>query len=103
MSSSDYLKKQVRKKYYEGLDKARSKKYKSQVAAEDSGDDTYDLQRKAEKIFYKEMKPIEKKYDSDMRLIRKHGKRAARARGFGTNYNAKPYANKPRKPKANLN
>tara|TARA_R100000008_G_scaffold65221_1_gene42228 strand:+ start:1498 stop:1809 length:312 start_codon:yes stop_codon:yes gene_type:complete len=102
MSSSDYLDKLVRKKYHEGLVKARSKKYKSQVAAEDKGEDTYYLQTKAEKTYEKEMKPLDKKYDSDMRLIRKHGKGAAKARGFGTNYNAKPYANPPRKPKANL-
>ena len=71
-------------------------------AAKDSGEDTEYLKKKAQEEEDKAVRKAVRKYSRDSSLIRMHGKRAARARGFNTNYNAKPYANKPRKPKANL-
>ena len=102
MSSSDYLRRKVEDKYYAETVKADVKRDKALKDAEDSGGDTQYLKERANVGAAIDKEIANRKKRSDKALIRKHGKRAAKARGFGTNYNAKPYANKPRKPKANL-
>lgn len=102
MSSSDYLDKVIYKKVMKEVGKATKEKYEGMRAAEDSGADTEYLKRKAQEEETRAVRKAASKYSRDSNLIRRHGKQAARARGFNTNYNAKPYANKPRKPKANL-
>ena len=101
MSSSDYLRRKVEDKYYMETVKADVKRDKALKDAADSGDDTSYLRERANvgAAIDKEIARRQKK--SDKALIRKHGKRAARARGFMTDY-IKNYTNPPRKPKADL-
>ena len=102
MSNSDYLRRKVTDKYHMALVKADVKRDEALEDAEDSGADTDYLKDRAYAGAAIAKERAWKKYKSDQALVHEHGNRAAKARGFGTNYNAKPYANKPRKPKANL-
>ena len=102
MSSSKYLQKQVAKKYAETIGEASREAGDAILDAIDSGADSRLLKDKAIDEFRAKRTEARKKKKQDKALISSHGKRAAKARGFGTNYNAKPYANAVRKPKANL-
>ena len=102
MSNSDYLRRKVTDKYHMALVKADVKRDEALEDAEDSGEDTEFLKDKAVADFRAKRAKAQKRKKRDEALIKQHGKRAARARGFSTNYNAKPYANAVRKPKANL-
>ena len=101
MSSSEYLKRQVGYTYGKTIGKASTEAGAALRDAEDSGEDTEFLKDKAVADFRAKRAKGQKKKKRDEALIKQHGKRAARARGFNTNYSSKPYANKPRKPKVN--
>ena len=102
MSSSEYLKKTLERTRLEKLDQAIDEASDAFVDARDSGEDSQPLRDKAVANLVAKRREGLKRKKRGMALIKAHGKRAAKARSFGTNYNAKPYANPPRKPKANL-
>ena len=102
MSSSEYLKNQVEYTYGRTIGKASTESGAALRAAKDSGEDTEYLTDKAIADFRAKRAKGQERKKRDLALIKKHGKKAARARGFNTNYNAKPYANAVRKPKADL-
>tara|TARA_R100000234_G_scaffold82308_1_gene51957 strand:+ start:263 stop:574 length:312 start_codon:yes stop_codon:yes gene_type:complete len=102
MSSSEYLQRLIESKHDKTILEASTEAGAALRDAEDSGEDTKFLKKKAVAEFRTKHAKSKKKKKRDLALIKQHGKRAARARGFGTNYNAKPYANAVRKPKANL-